>query len=139
MKDLPKNASFQLLRVIKNLRQDANFLNNNEFIMVVSALKTISKNQKFVDNLIKSFKVLEQTEIHLKGHLTKREKQVLLLVGEGLKSNEIASDLNLSKSTVESHRKNIRKKLKLNRMDNLFALALLFSIQYDTTTNDYML
>lgn len=41
--------------------------------------------------------------------LTKREQQVLNLIGIGKQNNDIAKDLNPKISTIETHRKNIRK------------------------------
>lgn len=49
--------------------------------------------------------------------LSKKEKEVLLLVAEGLKTKDIADRMNLSIKTVESHRRNIMKKL------NIFSVA----------------
>ena len=42
--------------------------------------------------------------------ITFKEKQVLALVASGLTTKEIASRLNLSHHTVESHRKNLLRK-----------------------------
>ncbi|MBA3543205.1 MAG: response regulator transcription factor [Chthoniobacterales bacterium] len=43
--------------------------------------------------------------------LTDRELEVFQLIGEGRDMHEIASDLHLSKKTVEAHRANIKEKL----------------------------
>lgn len=45
--------------------------------------------------------------------LSKREKEVMLLVAEELTNQKIANKLHISKRTVEGHRKNILKKLQL--------------------------
>jgi DNA-binding NarL/FixJ family response regulator len=65
-------------------------------------------------DLIQSLNVLKQTRTHRKDTLTKREQQVLLRIGESSKSRVIAGELNLSIATIETYRKNIRKKLKRN-------------------------
>ena len=130
-----KSAKVQFFMLIKKLHKDSNFLSSDEFISVLTETKSICTNKQFTEGLIQSLKVLTQTKIHRKDSLTNREKQVLLMIGEGQKNSEIAIELNLSKSTIETHRKNIRKKLKLNGQDNLFALALLFSLQYNNGTN----
>jgi two-component system nitrate/nitrite response regulator NarL len=136
MKKLVKNAKVQLVQLIQKLNKESNFLSSDEFISVLTASKSICTNKQFTEGLIQSLNVLKQTKIHHKDSLTIREQQVLLLIGEGSKSSVIATQLNLSKSTIETHRKNMRKKLKLNGKDNLFALALLFSVQYKNTNRD---
>ena len=60
--------------------------------------------------------------------LTKRENQIFKFIGERLTTKEIAKILELSPSTIETHRKNIRRKLKLKGKSNLFEYALLFNL-----------
>lgn len=60
--------------------------------------------------------------------LTEKEKEVLLLISEGLTSNEIGVKLNISKRTVDSHRQNIMQKMNLNSLPELIK----YSIDYST-------
>ena len=46
--------------------------------------------------------------------LSKREKQILSFVKEGLLSKEISNNLSISVHTVNTHRQNILKKLGAN-------------------------
>ena len=46
--------------------------------------------------------------------LTRREKEILLLIADGLTNNEIAIKLFLSSHTVDSHRKNLLIKFDVN-------------------------
>ncbi|MCF6402207.1 LuxR C-terminal-related transcriptional regulator [Chitinophaga filiformis] len=55
--------------------------------------------------------------------LTPREKEILKLSVKGLNNKEIAAALNLSRYTIETHRKNIRIKLKVRNTTELIALA----------------
>jgi DNA-binding CsgD family transcriptional regulator len=48
--------------------------------------------------------------------LSKREIEVLTKICKGLSSKEIAEELFLSKHTIETHRKNVQKKLKIKNM-----------------------
>ena len=48
--------------------------------------------------------------------LSDREKQVLLLSLEGLKTSEIASKLNISASTIKYHKHRIYRKLNVKNM-----------------------
>ena len=43
--------------------------------------------------------------------LTKREREIIILVAHGKSSQQIANTLNISKFTVDTHRKNIHQKL----------------------------
>ena len=56
--------------------------------------------------------------------LTTREQSVLLLVAEGKSSRDVAQMLQISTRTVETHRKNIKKKLFGSNMDVLLWLLL---------------
>jgi RNA polymerase sigma factor (sigma-70 family) len=47
-------------------------------------------------------------------NLTKREREIIQLIKNGMTNQEIAQNLHLSVYTVETHRKNIMQKLKLN-------------------------
>jgi len=56
--------------------------------------------------------------------LTPREREILQLVAEGKSNKEIASALNLSVYTVETHRANILEKLKLKSLPELILYAV---------------
>lgn len=56
--------------------------------------------------------------------LSDREMQVIRYVGKGFSSEEIASELNVSIHTVNSHRKNVLKKLGLRSPTELIVYAL---------------
>lgn len=56
--------------------------------------------------------------------LTKREQEILILIAKGRTSQEIATELHLSKFTVDTHRKNIHKKLNLDGSAALIKYAV---------------
>jgi two-component system, NarL family, response regulator NreC len=56
--------------------------------------------------------------------LTAREREILQLVAEGKSSKEIATLLNLSTYTVETHRSNIMQKLNLKGIPELILYAV---------------
>lgn len=56
--------------------------------------------------------------------LTPRERDILRLVGEGHTSRQIARLLCISYHTVESHRSNIARKLKLEKRSDMLRYAL---------------
>ncbi len=56
--------------------------------------------------------------------LTRRERQVLKMIAEGLKNKEIAEVLCISVKTVEKHRSNLMGKLDLHNVSELTAYAI---------------
>ncbi len=60
----------------------------------------------------------------LSGNLTKREKQVLVHMSEGLSTVQIASVIKLSALTIETHRKSIMRKLKAPNAVGAVAMAI---------------
>lgn len=60
--------------------------------------------------------------------LTDRELEVLRLIGEGKSTRAIAEQLHLSIKTVETHRENIKQKLKLENASQLIQYAVRFSM-----------
>lgn len=74
----------------------------------------------------------EQNFIHehqyLFNLLGEREQLVLSLIGKGASNQEMAEELHISVSTVETHRKNIRKKLKATTNAELIKYAQAFDL-----------
>ncbi len=66
---------------------------------------------------------------HEKFHsLGKREKEVLKLIAGGKSNTEIALELNISEMTVETHRKNIKRKLLIKSPFDLQQYARAFDL-----------
>jgi DNA-binding CsgD family transcriptional regulator len=62
------------------------------------------------------------------GMLTSRERQVTRLISEGLTNAEIASSLGISVRTVEAHRSNLMRKLRLKNQFDFIRFALMTSM-----------
>ena len=61
---------------------------------------------------------------HVESVLSRREREVLALIGRGLVTKDIASSLDLSPRTVSSHREHIMRKLDTHNAAALAALAV---------------
>ena len=75
---------------------------------------------QILDELAKQANVRTEAET---ANLTIREKEIILLLEKNLSSKEIASALNISVRTVETHRKNILKKTDTNNLLSLVKWA----------------
>lgn len=60
--------------------------------------------------------------------LTERETEILTLLAEGLNNPKIAKRLYISRQTVETHRKNINRKLGIKHYRNIVQYALAFDL-----------
>ena len=74
------------------------------------AINEISDNQLYFPSL-KNESNFKETDKH---ELTKREEEIIKLLAVGKTSKEIADILFLSEYTIETHRKNIMRKLEVN-------------------------
>ena len=66
----------------------------------------------------------QKTKYQTAAALTKREKEVIKLIAEGMSTSEIATTLFLSSLTIETHRKNIFTKLGINKVASLVRYAI---------------
>lgn len=87
---------------------------------LIAAIKSVAKNIPYYDDAIVTKDKLTKEEIIL----SKREKEILRLVGEGKTSQEIADLLFVAKSTVDTHRKNILKKMNIYGKTDLIRFAI---------------
>lgn len=92
------------------------FLNKKEeFSVFEQAIEAVANGNIFVkasaQTSTDSPDVLDQKE--LLETLSDREKQIVVFVASGMTNKEIAQNLGLSIKTVESHRSNISKKLRI--------------------------
>jgi len=101
---------------------------------IVNAVNKVSKgDQYFTDDVKeKMMHTLLNGQVKNEGSqdgvlissLTKREVQVLKLVAQQYSTREIAEELHISESTVETHRKNLMKKVKVKNSVGLAIFAL---------------
>jgi DNA-binding NarL/FixJ family response regulator len=90
---------------------------------IITALQEVTQGREYV-----SFSVAEALKKSMPNDqlpvLTKREKQILELIAEGLTNHEIAARLFLNSTTVDSHRKNMLTKFNAKNTAALIKLAM---------------
>ena len=93
---------------------------------LVKAIRSVNRGEAFLSPAI-SDAVLTDYRKHVSNPvdlLTSREREILTLVAEGKTNKEIASGLNLSVYTVESHRGSVMEKLNLHNTGDIVRFAL---------------
>ncbi len=98
-----------------------------EFISISQEISGMDGSTKAVLKLLDDNLYIRKN-IKKFGSLTKREKQILQLVSQGMSSKQVAEKLFLSPQTVKTHRKNISKKLDLKREIDWEYFAGIFEI-----------
>jgi DNA-binding CsgD family transcriptional regulator len=63
--------------------------------------------------------------------LSKREREVLTLTGEGLDTKQIAETLGISASTIDTYRERLKTKLELNSGNALLRHAVILVTRRD--------
>jgi len=83
-----------------------------------------SKRSYFSKKIKDSLKHYHERKNSKSRTLTRRETQIIDLIGKGRTSQQIAVELCISKLTVDTHRKNIHKKLRIATNAGLIKYAL---------------
>lgn len=87
---------------------------------LTDAIKTVVKGKQYLS--LEAAQALRKNDSNTIV-LTRREKEVLELIADGLTNNEIAKRLFVSNTTIESHRKNLLAKFAVNNTASLIRLA----------------
>jgi DNA-binding NarL/FixJ family response regulator len=98
---------------------------------LVEAIRAVGNGKTFFSSEISKMLVEDYVrEIRTRGVedsyelLTSREREILHLLAEGKSNKDIASALNLSPYTVETHRRNLQEKLNLHSFAELILYAV---------------
>jgi DNA-binding NarL/FixJ family response regulator len=98
---------------------------------LVEAIQAVGNGKTFFSSEISKMLVEDYVrEIRTRGVedsyelLTSREREILHLLAEGKSNKDIASALNLSPYTVETHRRNLQEKLNLHSFAELILYAV---------------
>ncbi len=96
-------------------------LKNSSLQVVMEAIRTVVSGQFYFD---KKINLPTANKNMSKSVLSSRELEILKLIGKGRTSHEIANELFIGKSTVDTHRKNMIRKLGLQGAGELLRFAV---------------
>ena len=100
-------------------------LKNSKLEEVLNAIREVAKGHTFFDKSIAPSLLSGNVKTTLKKSvLSKSEREILTLIGEGKTTSEIAGIRFTAVSTVEKHRKNMIRKLGLSGKGELLRYAL---------------
>jgi two-component system nitrate/nitrite response regulator NarL len=100
-------------------------LKNSPLEEVLHAIKSVVEGKDFYDSALDlSFLDKASTRTSKKPLLSKSEREILKMIGEGMRTSEIAAKRFTAVSTVEKHRRNMIHKLGLSGKGELLRYAL---------------
>ncbi len=90
---------------------------------LLEGISAVANGKEYISfdaiSTLKSVQKINKTPI-----ITRREKEVLILIADGLTNNEIAKQLFISSTTVDTHRKNLLAKFEANNIALLIKMAM---------------
>ncbi|MUV04540.1 response regulator [Flavobacterium rakeshii] len=115
---LTSYASEKLAAECRKLGASAYLLKTNNIENLILIIKDVMKGETFFETISTPISKEDNQFTYLDGflqkyRLTKRETQIIKLICTGYSSSDIADKLALSAFTVQTHRKNIFRKLQL--------------------------
>jgi len=96
-------------------------LKNSSLAVVLEAIRTVAEGKTYYD---KKINLPDAKKNSSKSILSTREQEILQLIGKGRTSHQIAEALFIGKSTVDTHRKNMIRKLGLSGAGELLRYAV---------------
>ncbi|MBU1171883.1 MAG: response regulator transcription factor [Proteobacteria bacterium] len=114
-------CSMDLVEEALKLGADGYVTKNDIADMILPFLKSIGNGEKALSPRIQSLIIRYKDGCVDK--LTPRENDILRLSVKGLRRKEIASQLNISVSTVNFHRQNLKEKLQADNMAGMIRIA----------------
>jgi DNA-binding NarL/FixJ family response regulator len=117
-------TNFDQLTYLQNMKEagaKGYLLKNSSIDVIAKAINSVMTKKEY---WLGRDDVRESIQAHNQMLLTRREVQVLKLITEGLTNQEIAEQLFVSASTVDSHRKNLISKLQVKNTAALVRTAL---------------
>jgi DNA-binding NarL/FixJ family response regulator len=118
----------QLLRAIGDGVQGI-VLKEQALTELVQCVRSVAEGRQWLPSNLVDAALEHETRRRSSSHsliqlLTIREREVSLLVAEGLSNKEVGRRLELSEGTVKIHLHNIYQKLQVNNRTSLAALAI---------------
>jgi len=117
----------EILSLLLNYRLDGIIKPDCDIQMFKKALKAVAQGQIWIDNsriksLLKHAESLSGS--HSEVNLSRKEKEIIMLIAQGHKNREIAGTLKISEQTVKSHISRIFRKKNLSCRSQLVPLAM---------------
>jgi DNA-binding NarL/FixJ family response regulator len=114
---LTGSSSAAVLRQMADVQADAVLLKDGSAAELMTQLRAVMAGARVIPPAVAE--LIAQCQ----GLLTRREMQVVKLIGDGLSNADMAALLSLSPKTIDKHRENLMRKLEVNGVAQLVRKA----------------
>ena len=111
-------------RILYSSQQFSIVMKDSSKEEIASALQYAMHKERFICNHVSNMLIGKQHSVPVENILTNTEKIILKEIALGKTTKEIAAERNLSFHTVNSHRKNIFRKLEVNNVHEATKYAM---------------
>jgi DNA-binding NarL/FixJ family response regulator len=111
-------------RILYSSQQFSFVMKDNSKEEITSALQCAMHKERFICNHISNILIGKRDTTPVENILTNTEKIILKEIALGKTTKEIAAERNLSFHTINSHRKNIFRKLEVNNVHEATKYAM---------------
>lgn len=111
-------------RILYSSQQFSFVMKDNSKEEITSALQCAMHKERFICNHISNMLIGKKDTTPVENILTNTEKVILKEIALGKTTKEIAAERNLSFHTINSHRKNIFRKLEVNNVHEATKYAM---------------
>ncbi len=117
----------EISSLLLSYKIDGVLATTTDFPLFKKALQAISRGQIWIDNrkvkaLVRHAECVKV--VNMDEGLSRKEREIVILISQGLTNREIASMLCISEQTVKTHISRIFRKLNVSRRSQLVPLAM---------------
>lgn len=126
---LTMHNNYEFISTLVSEGASGYILKNTGKVELIKAIKTVYSGSTFfsvavTETIMKNLNRKPEEEKLGAVQLTKREKEILILIAQELSTKQIAEKLFISVNTVETHRKNLMAKLHAKNVTGLVKFAI---------------
>jgi DNA-binding NarL/FixJ family response regulator len=127
---LTMHHSEQLAREVLQAGARGYVLKSDADQSLIAAVDSLRQHKPFLSSAVTAFvldsymQLSDMAASHPGGVVTPREREIIQLIAEGKSNKETAAALGVSTKTVEAHRANVMRKLRLQSISDLVRYAI---------------
>jgi DNA-binding NarL/FixJ family response regulator len=121
----------QVLSLLLSYPIDGVIASDSDLPLLIKALRVVDSGQVWIDNSLLKL-LLQQAENQTqqnRENLSKKERDIVVLISQGCRNREIATRLFISEQTVKTHLSRIFRKLNISTRTQLIPFGIKYRCQ----------